>query len=385
MSPPVAPSAQTLSARLAAFFVARGYRSVEPAMLLPAETVLDHMGEDIRRRLVITTAPDGSEFALRPDFTLPLALWQIENGPAAGGRYSYSGYAFRFPPPGDATRKSAEFRQVGIEDFGAADAVDADAGTVAAAVAALGECGLGVPALTIGDVSLFAALVDVLELGEVWSARLRRRFWRHRTTGDIAAVLAPDRAGAGGREAALGLALSHMDREDACAVIGEVMAIAGVGGAGGREAGEIAARFAQKAREAQGERPGAEVGALIERYLDIEVAAGGAVAAVSRFAAEAGLDLDEPIAALSARLDLVAKHGVSLADATFQTAAGRRIEYYTGFVFEARARGREDLGPVAGGGRYDRFLADLGAPRPMPAVGCSIYVDRVAAVTGAAA
>ncbi|NND48846.1 MAG: hypothetical protein HKN60_01195, partial [Rhizobiales bacterium] len=346
------------------------------------EIVLDHMGEDIRRRLVITTAPDGTEFALRPDFTLPLALWQIEKGSPQGGRYAYSGYAFRFPTSGDKSRVSAEFRQVGIEDYGSDDAAEADAQAVVRAMAALEEGGLTLPRLTIGDVSIFAALVDCLALGEVWSARLRRRFWRHRETGDIAAALSSTQDNATDSEAALGMALARMDRDDARSVIGEVLAIAGADGAGGRGADEIAARFAQKAREAQGEVPGPEIGALIDRYLDIEVEAGEAVVQLKAFAADGGIDLDQPIADLEIRLELIEKQGFSLNAATFSTAAGRRIEYYTGLVFEARARDWEDLGPIAGGGRYDSFLTDLGAPQPLRAVGCSIYADRLAMVLG---
>jgi ATP phosphoribosyltransferase regulatory subunit len=52
----------------------------------------------------------------------------------------------------------------------------------------------------------------------------------------------------------------------------------------------------------------------------------------------------------------------------------RGLEYYTGLVFRAYARG---LGfEVGGGGRYDTLLARFG--RPMPAVGFMLGLDRVA-------
>jgi histidyl-tRNA synthetase len=37
----------------------------------------------------------------------------------------------------------------------------------------------------------------------------------------------------------------------------------------------------------------------------------------------------------------------------------------------------KDLGPIAIGGRYDNFFTDLGSPVKVPAVGCSVYVDRL--------
>jgi ATP phosphoribosyltransferase regulatory subunit len=52
----------------------------------------------------------------------------------------------------------------------------------------------------------------------------------------------------------------------------------------------------------------------------------------------------------------------------------RGLDYYTGLVFKAYARG---LGfEVGGGGRYDSLLARFG--RPMPAVGFMLGLDRVA-------
>ena len=66
----------------------------------------------------------------------------------------------------------------------------------------------------------------------------------------------------------------------------------------------------------------------------------------------------------------------------------RGLEYYTGPVFEAELTfpvTNEDgqvvrFGSVAGGGRYDTLLSDMGAPVAVPAVGCAIHTDRLKAV-----
>jgi ATP phosphoribosyltransferase regulatory subunit len=54
---------------------------------------------------------------------------------------------------------------------------------------------------------------------------------------------------------------------------------------------------------------------------------------------------------------------------------GRSLEYYTGFVFQVEAGGLS----VAGGGRYDTMLSDIGSPWPVPSVGCAIHTERLAA------
>jgi serine/threonine protein kinase len=64
----------------------------------------------------------------------------------------------------------------------------------------------------------------------------------------------------------------------------------------------------------------------------------------------------------------------------FAAGFGRELEYYTGFTFQIEAD--TPLGPVAvaGGGRYDNLLSDMGAPAAVPAVGCAIHTDRLKAV-----
>ena len=61
----------------------------------------------------------------------------------------------------------------------------------------------------------------------------------------------------------------------------------------------------------------------------------------------------------------------------YKTAFGRRLDYYTGFVFEVHAPGKNSTKPLAGGGRYDGLLTVLGSKHKTPAIGFAVYVDRV--------
>src|SRR5271155_5188886 len=95
-------------------YMRAGYAQTEPAVLQPAEPFLDLSGEDIRRRMFLTTDPDGRELCLRPDLTIPVSrdyLASSSAGKAAG--FCYLGAVFRH-------REAApsEFLQAGIESFG---------------------------------------------------------------------------------------------------------------------------------------------------------------------------------------------------------------------------------------------------------------------------
>src|SRR6201993_1990863 len=73
-----------------------GYRRVAPPILQSAEPFLDLSGEDIRKRMFLTTDPDGRELCLRPDLTIPVCreyLGSAESGKAAG--FCYLGSVFR--------------------------------------------------------------------------------------------------------------------------------------------------------------------------------------------------------------------------------------------------------------------------------------------------
>lgn len=62
---------------------------------------------------------------------------------------------------------------------------------------------------------------------------------------------------------------------------------------------------------------------------------------------------------------------------SFSASFGRRLDYYTGFVFEIHSSSRPQAGHIVGGGRYDRLLSLLGASEPIPATGFSIWLDRI--------
>ena len=73
----------------------------------------------------------------------------------------------------------------------------------------------------------------------------------------------------------------------------------------------------------------------------------------------------------------VAARGLDVSAFSFAATFARNLDYYTGFIFEAQDPRRGDGKPIVGGGRYDRLLEHLGAEAPIPAVGCSFWLDRI--------
>ena len=71
--------------------------------------------------------------------------------------------------------------------------------------------------------------------------------------------------------------------------------------------------------------------------------------------------------------------GIDPARLTFAAEFGRRLDYYSGFVFEIHAVNPPVEGPLVGGGRYDKLVTLLGAENDVPAIGFSMWLDRIAA------
>src|SRR5882757_9388737 len=111
---------------LLASFERAGYARVTPAILQPAEPFLDLSGEDIRKRMYLTTDPQGHELCLRPDLTIPVSRDYLAS-PAAGRPegFCYLGPVFRHPKsdvsdsghPETRDEGSGEPLQAGIESF----------------------------------------------------------------------------------------------------------------------------------------------------------------------------------------------------------------------------------------------------------------------------
>src|SRR5438876_1466994 len=176
---------------LIASFERAGYARVEPAILQPAEPFLDLSGEDIRKRMYLTTDPQGRELCLRPDLTIPVScdyLASPQAGRPAGFCYLGSIFRHRRSDLGEASdgqpgaaQETAEFLQAGIESFGRTDVAAADAEMLALGLEATAHYGLAAPDIRIGDVALFAALIAALDLAPAWKRRLIKDF-NHKTS-----------------------------------------------------------------------------------------------------------------------------------------------------------------------------------------------------------
>ena len=357
---------------LLASFAQAGYERAEPAILQPAEPFLDLSGEDIRKSLYLTADASGEELCLRPDLTIPVArdyLASSRAGQSAG--FSYLGPVFRYRGGG-----KSEFMQAGIESFGRQDRAAADAEMLALALEATSAFRVKEVEIRTGDVALFNALIDALELYPVWRRRLIKDFNRKISLEqDLERLTLATAAGRNEYEGVLA-ALAGSDRKAALALVTDLMSIAGTSQVGGRTVAEIADRFLEQSTLKGGALPRNALN-LIKRFLAISGNPDQAVAQLRALAADAKLDISAAIDQLEARVGFMAARGIDVRSLRFSTSFGRGLDYYTGFEFELHAKGN-GAEPLVAGGRYDGLMTRLGSSAPIPAVGFAVWVEALA-------
>jgi len=361
-----------LASEITTLFAARGADTVEVAVLQPADPFLDMAGEDLRRRIFLTESETGEQLCLRPEFTIPVCLDHIRAQSGTPRRYAYLGEVFRQRRDG-----KAEFMQAGIEDLGDLDIGAADARSLADAHALLERA---LPdhrlSITLGDQAVFEAVLAALGLPRGWRMRLARAFGSDELLAAALADLAnPPRNGALAEAVAALVAAGHVDA--LAAHVGAVMEEAGLSPSAGRTPHDIARRLIEKA-ELRSVRLSAEAFDALQRFLAIHVALPDAPVALREFAVAAGLTLGAALHTFDARAAAISAHGLPAEAIRYDAAFGRPLDYYTGLVFEIAAG--EGPRPLAGGGRYDRLLTLLGARKPIPGVGFSVWLDRIEAL-----
>lgn len=351
--------------RIYAVFQAAGAKPVDADILLPAETLLDLYGEDIRARAYVTTDPLRGEMMLRPDFTVPVVQAHMAHG-ADPARYCYRGEVFR--KQDHLGQRASEYLQVGFEVFDrqAPEAADAEVFALFRDVLA----GLPVKAVT-GDIGILMAAVRGIETTDRRKTALLRHIWRPQRFRALLDRFS-GRAPMPKARAALLDRLAAGTPEALIAAAGPLIGL--------RAAAEISARAEALLADAKVPPISALEAAMVYDLLQLQAPARAALAhlrGISAHLPAIGAAVDR----FATRLDALAARGVDVQTLAFEASHGRSaMEYYDGFVFSFLA-GAE---PVASGGRYDALTAVLGQGRSIPAVGGIVRPHLVAALRGAA-
>jgi ATP phosphoribosyltransferase regulatory subunit len=336
------------AAALKAGFVAAGAQPVDCPVLLPAGTLLDLYGEDIRTRAYVTHDPVRGEVMLRPDFTVPVVQMHMAEG-ADPARYTYAGEVFRRQET--HPERASEYHQVGYEVFDREDPVGADAEVFARFAEVLAGHRLRA---VVGDIGILIAAVEGLETSEARRAALLRHIWRprrfrallERFSGRV--PMPPTRA-------------ALLAAGDPMAEAGPIIGL--------RAADEILARVAALRADAAGPSLSGEQVDLLEALVRVSETCTHALEHLRDIAVDLPA-IGVAVERFALRCEALHARGVDVAALEFDANFGRTsMEYYDGFVFGFSAPSHPEWPLVASGGRYDALTRQMGQGHHIPAVG----------------
>lgn len=360
------PAIRAEAERLFSAFQSADAIPVDADILLPAETLLDLYGEDIRARAYVTHDPLRGEMMLRPDFTVPVVQAHMSGG-ADPARYCYLGEVFR-QQDGRPNRPS-EYLQVGFELFDRSAPEAADAEVFALFAGLMADLNLR-PAT--GDIGILMAAVQGVTTTPRRKAALLRHIWRPRRFRALLDRFS-GRAAVPPARAKMLEALAKGTPADLIAAAGSFVGL--------RSPEEITARATALVEDADSPPIAAPEAALLYDLLSLEAPARAALTHL-RGIAPLMPTIVPAVDRFAARLDALAARGIDTTTLPFAASHGRTsLEYYDGFVFSFH--GPAELPPVASGGRYDALTAVLGQGQSIPAVGGVIRPELVARLRGA--
>ena len=292
------------AAVIMAVFNEAAYERVAPSIIQPADIFLDVVGERLRARTYVFTDQDGEMLCLRPDLTVPTARIYLQRHPDAdvAARYCYNGSVFRYQPGGGSPAHPREFRQAGIELYAQIDEAKADAEVLLRTLEAVKAAGLKAPKLRIGDLGLFDALLDAVDIPERWRHRLIAQFWRPEAfRAELKRLSTVPGSAIEGLPADLIAKLDPAAPAKAEALVQDYLDSNAIEAIGTRAVSEIAGRLLSIAEDAHSAPLPKSIADLIENYLSISAPVRAAGARIKDLFQRNDIDIGEALDAFERR------------------------------------------------------------------------------------
>ena len=346
--------------------IQRGFIPSKIPVLQNADKVLDTIGERSRTELFFVENNDVNSNALRYDFTLPIALYYLNNAKQENYpevKVSTKGSVFRRREDS----KISEFQQIGLEFIGHTERTKTDAECLATTLDMLSCIDNNQLSIEIEDIGLSRAICDMPIIPPIKAWRLRSAL-RHREK--FMRLLKSKKFDNCDDTFSV---LGSLENADAEKIMQDIFKLTGLKHTGIRSQQEITERFVKKSEELQEQDLDSHVAHLLARFYDLECPAQAATEKIRNLLSEINPNIDDYLQYYQRRLDILKSFQVNIDNLIYGPLVKRKPEYYSGFMFAIDSP--ERIGKnnsLAGGGRYDDLFKLLGSEHKIPAVGAEI-------------
>lgn len=372
----------------ASTFQLYGYERIILPVLERSDIFLQRSGEDIRSRMYILRDPRGQEMCLRPEMTISAARAYLERMTSRRFpvRLSYQGDVFRYDRIKEGRYR--QFLQAGIECIGSENPIGADVEAIVLALEVVNKVGISDYQLVLGDLELAAGFINSLPIPGAARTHLLQEYWRReafqRVLNRFAESGSERKLTSDPTANELAEILSSLGERAGHLLVRQILSMFVEKEIGQRDLEEIAERFLQRFTSGENLNLPKECLEAMQEYFSIQGEPETVLKQAEKLMQDVGVSPGHAFEALHRRIELLKSVGPLPPSIHLNLGFRRGIEYYTGFIFEIHSSSLGRESQVCGGGRYDRLLSALGAPRPIPAVGFAFGLDRLLLALSAA-
>ena len=352
--------------------VGKEFELIDPPILVSADKVLDRLGENIADRLYIFSDPAGTRLCLRPDLTIPTCIHYLNSGFTGEKKnYAYHGKVFQFQNP--SSDEPNEFSQAGLESIGGDSSLDSEVEIFYRTFDSLKKAGIKTLNISMGDISLFSLLIDVLDIPIIWKDQLKTKFWNDKNFKLLLDELSIKKK----FDNKLIYKISDLDQEMAEVFVRDAIGLSENQSPVGRTVREITERLMKKSQELNTKPLSKNTSDLIRNFLSISDSPKEAIKKLKSILKNVDSKLDIKIEIINERIDRIMNLNIDLKDSIFSLEKGRTVEYYTGFLFDFNCPILSNSINIAGGGRYDDLMKSVSSDLDIPAFGAALNLERI--------
>ena len=326
-----------------------GFKYIELPSVIEANHIVQRSGESFRKFIFSFTDQGGNELCLRPDLTIVSCLRYLENNLKGKEKIFYNGQAYR---KSENKKDSIVRNQVGFEIIGSRNEKNDDKEIINTSLKSLKNFNYSSGEITIGNVEIFNLLISKLDIPKRWKLRLSRHFWREDYFNDLLKRLETN--------SDVDPTIVEIDKKRYFRMLKDDQSTI----IANRTINEILSRFDKKIKDPRRPSKGRNISKIIKEFLKIKCPINNAAKVLNKFFKKYKINL-----LVDQRYFPISKNKINKLNVTFSAAFGRQLEYYTGMVFKIDIKSKSKIINCCNGGRYDKFISDLGSKKQTPAVG----------------
>jgi len=333
----------------------QNFKYIELDSIIESKHILKRSGGNFRQYLFSFYDQNFKEWSLRPDLTISSVTKFIKDKKKNRTKWYYTGEAYR---KSNIRTNSVIKKQIGFEIYASNNENKDDEEIVETSIKILKKTNFKKAQLNIGNIEIFYALINRLDMPIRWKERIKRHFSREAYLNKLLKKLSTN--------SDINFAIVEQDKKKAEKLRNENPKKL----FSGRSLKEILDRFDIKNYSDPRVNSNKKNVKIIRDYLKISCSIEKAPKILNNFFKKNDLDL-----IISPDYFPIKSNNSKDIKISFTTNIGRNVPYYSNMVFNIQVKTKGKIQTFLSGGRYNRLVKNLGSKKNVSAVGAAIDLN----------